>query len=319
MKSSCFLARPALLLPLVVLLLTAMALPQCRGRRYRGGENTRSFEFLFEGRERSYELYVPESARPNPDVLFVLHGGGGNPARMMSLTYGAFDRLADAHGFLVVYPAGVDEQWNDGREVPNSEAHEQKINDAGFLLAIQDRLRADFGASKTYFTGISNGGFMSFRMGCEHSDRVDGVAPITANISVFLSSRCRPTRVPILVINGTEDPLVPYDGGFVKVLGRERGQIISTDDSIRLWLSHNGCAAPADFEASETKALDSQDDGTVARRFRFPCSTPVELIRIEGGGHTWPRGLPYLPEFMVGRVSQEIDASAEVVNFFGLN
>ena len=160
---------------------------------------------------------------------------------------------------------------------------------------------------------------MSFRMGCEHSDRVDGVAPITANISVFLSSRCRPTRVPILVINGTEDPLVPYDGGFVKVLGRERGQIISTDDSIRLWLSHNGCAAPADFKASETKALDSQDDGTVARRFRFPCSTPVELIRIEGGGHTWPRGLPYLPEFMVGRVSQEIDASAEVVIFFGLD
>lgn len=308
------------ILLLLIPFLLAATLVDCRGRRYRGSENTRSFTVQYEGRERSYRLYVPENLRPNPDAIFVIHGGGGDPEKMMSLTLGRFDELAEKHGFLVVYPAGFDHQWNDGREVPKSVAHSENINDAGFLLTIQDRLKQDYGIQRSFFTGISNGGFMSFRMGCEHASRVDGVAPVTANVSVFLSSRCKPDGVPILVINGTEDPLVPYEGGFVKVLGRERGQIISTDDSMRLWLTANGCAAPVDFSGALAQTTDSnKDDETLVKRYRFPCRVPVELIRIEGGGHTWPGGNPYLPEFMVGRVSQELKAADTIVEFFGLD
>ncbi len=303
----------------VLIILMIFGLLSCRGRRYHGGENTNHFEFMFEGMERSYELYVPNRLRPNPGVLFVLHGGGGDPEKMMGLTYGAFDELADRHGFLVVYPAGVENQWNDGREIPESKAHSEKLNDTGFLLAIQDRLKKDYGISRTYFTGISNGGFMSFRMGCEHPDRVDGIAPVTANLSVYLQDRCNPRGVPILLMNGTEDPLVPYDGGYVEVLGKKRGAIRSTDDSIRRWLTANGCAVPADLNSALAETIDEKDDETVARVLRFPCSVNVELIRIEGGGHTWPSGRPYLFEFLVGRVSQEIDASSRIVQFFGLD
>lgn len=290
----------------------------CRGRRYRGTENTREFEFIFDGLERSYMLYVPDNLKPNPDVLFALHGGGGDPGKMMGLTYGAFDELADEHGFLVVYPAGVDNQWNDGREISESRAHSEKLNDAEFLLAIQDRLKSDYGIRRTFYTGISNGGFMSFRMGCEHPDRVDGIAPVTANLSFYLYDRCNPRGVPLLVINGTDDPLVPYDGGFVEVLGKKRGAIRSTDDSIRRWLSANGCPVPPDLNQALKESIDEKDDDTVVRILRFNCSVPVELIRIEGGGHTWPSGRPYLFEFMIGKVSQEIDASKRIVDFFGL-
>lgn len=302
-----------------LLIILLPMLLDCRGRRYRGTENTREFEFVFEGLERSYELYVPESLNPNPDVIFALHGGGGDPGKMMGLTYGAFDRLADKHGFLVVYPAGVDNQWNDGREVPDSRAHSEKLNDTGFLLAIQDRLKQDYGIRRTFFTGISNGGFMSFRMGCEYPERVDGIAPVTANLSVYLYDRCKATGVPLLVINGTEDPLVPYDGGFVEVLGKKRGAIRSTDDSIRFWLKANGCAVPSDLNEALSETIDEKDDDTVAKILNFRCRIPIELIRIEGGGHTWPSGLPYLFEFIVGRVSQEIDASFRIVQFFEMD
>tara|TARA_Y100001954_G_scaffold230028_1_gene276994 strand:+ start:14041 stop:14991 length:951 start_codon:yes stop_codon:yes gene_type:complete len=305
---------------ILLILLSLPLLLDCRGRRYRGGENTREFEFLYDGKERSYYLYVPETLKPNPDVLFALHGGGGDPGKMMGLNHGAFDELADKHGFIVVYPAGIENQWNDGREVPESKAHSEKFDDAGFLLAIQDRLKKDYGVRKSYFTGISNGGFMSFRMGCEHPDRVDGIAPVTANLSEYLFEKCNPRGVPLLLINGTEDPLVPYDGGYVEVLGRKRGKIRSTDDSVRKWLKANGCPAPQDFSPAvyDTRNNDP-DDGTVAKLMRFDCSVAVELVRIEGGGHTWPSGRPYLFEFMIGKVSNELDASRKIVQFFELD
>ena len=65
-------------------------------------------------------------------------------------------------------------------------------------------------------TGVSNGAKMSLRLGCELTDRITAIAPVIGSMPESLVSGCAPTRpIPILMINGTDDPLVPWEGGFV--------------------------------------------------------------------------------------------------------
>ncbi|MCB1305947.1 MAG: hypothetical protein KDK37_16780 [Leptospiraceae bacterium] len=299
--------------------LVPVLLAGCLLLRYRGAENTSEFEMDFEGRTRQYYLYVPESLPPRPDVLFVLHGGGGKAIQIMGSTRGTFDKLAESNGFIVVYPQGIEKQWNDGRKDPKTTAHQENINDAGFLMAIRDRIKEKYGVSRTFFTGISNGGMMSLRMGCEFPDRVNGVAPVASSISVDIASSCAPAGVSLLILDGKEDPLVPYDGGSVKVLGSERGSVIGAPASVRLWLRANGCQAPGDFSGSVVQTIDNDpEDATKAVVMRFNCKVPVELVAFEGAGHTWPGSVELLPEWLVGKLSMEMDGMTKVADFFGL-
>src|SRR5208337_3461333 len=105
--------------------------------------------------------------------------------------------------------------------------------DIGFISALVDKLAAEYpvDAHRVFATGISNGGFMSFRLACELSEKIKGIAAVSATHPVTSREKCRPARsVNIMIINGTDDPLVPYNGGYVEVLGRRRGRVMSTDD-----------------------------------------------------------------------------------------
>jgi len=270
------------------------------------------------GAVRSYLVYAPPASRKRgarlPPVLMVLHGGGGGARQIMTFT--RFNPIAAREGVVVLYPQGLDRGWNDGREFQGRDTNK---DDVGFLLAVVgdvERQGIEIDRAAIGVTGISNGGFMAMRMACEAAGHIAGIAAVTAAMPAETGARCRPARaVPVLVINGTHDPMVPYEGGQVRAFFRNRGAVWSTGRTAEFWASVNGCigvprsAALADLDPS---------DGTITIRHDYQgCRrAPVTLLEVQGGGHTWPGGSQYLPTGLVGRVSRDFDAGEAILAFF---
>jgi polyhydroxybutyrate depolymerase len=267
------------------------------------------------GATRGYILYLPDTStvadRGTP-LLVALHGGG-TPAELMRL-YSGFDEIAEREQFAVAYPYGVRGWWNDGRL--GDGRRESSADDVAFVRAmvadIDARVKLD--RRRVFATGISNGGFMSLRLACEAANIFSAIAIVAATMPDELGARCRPQRpVAVLVVNGTGDALVPYVGGFARTGNTLRGAIWSTDRTVAFWAAHNRCP-----ETPAVRVLPDHDphDGSyiIATEFRR-CSAPVSLLRIEGGGHTWPGGLQLLPTQVLGSTNRDIDASEAIWGF----
>jgi polyhydroxybutyrate depolymerase len=289
-----------------------------RGRRLHGAIESRCESMQFGDRTRTYRIYAPaHRANPAP-VLVVLHGGGGSGSGQELMTLGGFNRIADREGIIVLYPDGIGRNWNDGRGDVHSRAFEENVDDVGFLKALLKQVSASYpiDRKRVFATGMSNGGFMSFRLACDASDTFLAVAPVVAELSVDLGPRCHPDRpVSVAILDGTEDPLVPWNGGYVKVFGIKRGQAWPAMRSFEKWIELDACKLR--FDEPEVNRV--ADDGTSLVRHRATsCAggAEVRLYEIRGGGHTWPRGAPYLGKAIVGRVSQEFDANEEIWSFF---
>jgi polyhydroxybutyrate depolymerase len=269
------------------------------------------------GAARSYLAYVPPAARRRgalPPVLIVLHGGGGRARKIMGFT--RFNAIAEREGFVVLYPQGLDRGWNDGREFQDRDTGK---DDVGFLRAmVADLERQGIGVDRSAVgvTGISNGGFMAMRVACEAAGEIAGIAAVTATMPAETGARCRPARsVPMLMINGTDDPIVPYQGGPVRAFGRGRGVIWSTERTVAFWAGVNGCSSTA-----RSVALPDRDpsDGTTTIRHDYQSCprAPVALLQVKGGGHTWPGASQYLPVALIGQTSRDFDASEVISAFF---
>ncbi|TNE91082.1 MAG: esterase [Deltaproteobacteria bacterium] len=265
-----------------------------------------------DGESRNYYLASPEGLDEAP-LLLVMHGGG--PAgRRKGRRMGAFTglaALAESEGFVAAFPSSLAGNWNDGRELDAGYVSAD-TDDAGFLLAVIDDVaeRASIDPSRVYVSGISNGGFMTQRMLCEHADRFAAGVSVIATMPTTLT--CAPsTPVPVRFVLGTEDPLVPWEGG--EVAGGDRGEALSADTAFAFWRAHNQCTG----EPVSTELPDADpEDGTTARVERAQdCAAPTERVVLDGGGHTWPGGVQYLPERTVGRVSHDVDGAELVWGF----
>ena len=272
------------------------------------------------GRQRAYRLMTRsdhDKAKPMPLVL-ALHGGGGTAEGFDDATNHQFAAEVKKRGWLVVFPQGVAKGWNDGRPLTSLRDRQRRgVDDVAFLGALIDHLHATHGVdrSRVYATGISNGGFMSFRLGLELSDKLAAIAPVTASLAKVHDGKQPARPVGLLVINGTADPLVPYTGGEVRVLGRARGAIFSTDETVRRWAGFLGCTKIPTTQALPDAAPDD-DTRPFASDWPGCQGAQVRLIRIQGGGHTWPGGRPYLPEGLVGRVCRDFAAVPVIFDFF---
>jgi polyhydroxybutyrate depolymerase len=266
------------------------------------------------GLERTYIVHTPShfSASERPPLVIVLHGGGGKGKGMVKLT--GFNDVSDEHNFIAVYPDGVNKKWNDGRSEIKKPVNEKEVNDVLFISMLIDTLikRFNIDSNRVYVTGISNGGFMTFRLACELSSKIAAFAPVAASMTPFLLSLCKSCPpVPFMLIFGDEDPLVPFEGG--QIFGK-RGEIVSVEKCVKFLCERDSCSFDPDVSI-----IDSVDDDTRAVKNTYTDkngNTPFIFWFIEGGGHTWPGGLPYLPKFIIGRTSKEINASEEIWKFF---
>lgn len=275
------------------------------------------------GLKRTYLLYVPKSLKKSPPLVVALHGGFGDGRRMEELTRNGFNLLAEREGFLVAYPNGVEHHWNDGRAKVRYRAQREKVDDVGFLAALIDELAGKFNVDRrrVYVTGASNGGMMSFRLALELSDKIAAVAPVIASLPVEYKDAKPPRPVPVLIINGTKDPLMPWAGGEIGaslnlLLRRKLGTVLSTPETVRFWVRRNGCVPRPEKTLLPDKAPDDGTRVTVETYAGGKSGAEVILCRVAGGGHTWPNGKPYLPERIIGKVCRDFNAAEYIWAFF---
>ena len=280
----------------------------------------------YQGMERSYYLYVPssyQSGKPMPLVL-AFHGGRGRGDRLAANT--RLNDVASREGFIVAYPNGIDNQWNDGRNAEGS----SNVDDVGFVSALIDRLGQEksIDKNKVYAVGTSNGGIFTQRLACQMSNKIAAFATVSGALPKNLQSTCNPRRpVPIVMINGKADPIVRWEGGEVARDIRNRygekpsgvgGEVISVPATVAFWRSNDGCSVQPTTE----QMPDTQQDGTQVTRSQYNnCrnSSQVVLYTIEGGGHGWPGSSVKIEQRRlsdrIGKVSQDISASSIVWNF----
>ena len=267
------------------------------------------------GHQRTFRVHIPSARRTAPvPLVFALHGGGSTGTQMERFV--TFSALADRYGFIVVYPDAIDRNWNDGRDAGSIRTQREGIDDVAFFSAMLERLSKEFRVdpNRVYATGISNGGFMSQLLVVRLSDRIAAIAAVAAGMAPAVAENFHPREpVSVLIINGTEDRLVPYRGGDV---ARNRGKTIAADEIIKKWARRNRCTkGPA---TASLRDVDASDGTRVIQTTYTQCArgTEVVLYTIEGGGHTWPGGSQYLPRAIVGRVSRDLDATSVIWEFF---
>ena len=302
----------------IALCVALSALAACAGARARQSAKELSrHELSVAGVERHYYLYEPDKrfsgTRP---LLIVLHGGGGTALGIAREAGASFHALADEEGFYVAYPNALNKIWDFGAGKVSREL-EVRVDDRSFfeklLLEIPERNNID--TSRIFATGISRGGQASYFLACAFPGQIRAIAPVTMPLPSFMVELCRDAPpVGVAILNGTEDPLVPYEGGDIQLGRRKRGEVLSTAATVAFWRARNGCSDETPSRERINRARDRMHVDKIS--WRECRGAPVVLYRIEGGGHTWPSGRQYLPRFLVGRVNRDIDGAREIWSFF---
>ena len=253
-----------------------------------------------------HALMVPGGKGPRPTVI-VLHGTFGSGAGAAAAT--GFAEAATRHGFTAVFPDGLARQWHAGKTAePNSP------DDIAFMHALVALLIADRAADphRIYLAGISNGGMMSFALACKEADLYAGIGTIIANMPADIEP-CRPKPIPVVMVNGTADPVIPFAGGEI---GRTsgRGKVWSVDQTVALFARVDGC------RSSKSAALPHRsgaEDTHVTRIDWSNCQagTSVTLFRVEGGGHAQP-GRHARAAHALGPGNQDFIAADAIMDVF---
>lgn len=276
----------------------------------------------FEGYERSYEVFVPENYTEiqNYPLVFVIHGGGGTGKGLVRTTRAQFNKLATRDKFIVVYPNGIEKSWNDGARDTIGVARKLNINDVGYFekMIVILNYKYSIDNKNIFACGISNGGFMSQRLAFELSHKIKGIGVVAANLSVVQSSKELPINsVSVIFINGTNDPLVPYNGGDVSVFRKKRGKVLSVEESIETWKKINNCSEfVAEFPYPDKNLKDNCTAVKTIWQHPKNPKTKVAAIKIENGGHTWPDTKQYLPKKLIGNTNRDFNGCEEIWTFF---
>jgi len=278
------------------------------------------------GRERHYTVHVPpryDGKTPVP-VVVMLHGGGGRSQGAVKET--GWGAKADAVGFLAVFPnampsdpakpgsfIGNPQLWNDGSG--RFAKGQDGVDDVAFLNAMLDEVLAKFEADarRIFFTGFSNGASMTFRAGAELSQRIAAVAPLAGTCwSDPAGLMKRP--VPLCYIAGSEDPLNPLAGGVPMFATGAKPRILErakppVRDSVLKWAKAAGCPeAPTSVSSTNGVRTELRSAGT--------NRAEVVFITVEGLGHNWAGGASLLPEALVGKRTDKINATDVIWEFF---
>jgi polyhydroxybutyrate depolymerase len=290
--------------------------------------------------ERTYLVHLPSGYddKQHYPVVILLHAANQDAADMERLT--RFNQLADKDSIIAVYPNALHGRWNIGvrevRPVPMRRGpygrpwpgryppggypggrrgpgpRDNRPNDIEFFHSMLDKMAIKFSMDKArvYVTGLSDGGFMTMKAGCIMASRVAAIAAVGAAMPRAMV--CLPARpIPVLLINGTSDPVVSYGGSSGKT-----GKIptISIEDSAAAWAKLNHCA-----EKPVHSKLPPREKGGMETRVDAyeGCqdNAQVVLYSVKGAGNTWPGGEQYMVEKEIGKTSNDLDANQVIWSF----
>jgi polyhydroxybutyrate depolymerase len=253
-------------------------------------------------------VHVPKTYDPAKGTMLVFNFHGFTSDGLQEMVISRMNPASEAKNFVVVYPYGVGNSWNSGDCCGDSWTG--GVDDVAYVKALLAELSAEYcvDPKRIYATGFSNGGFFSYRLACEMSDVFAAVAPVSG-VEGFPATACTPTRaVPVLHFHGTSDPVVKYNGGTPVIpLDITFGLAFrSVNETIQIWRTKDACLGSGKtiFDHGDTKCVDYDSCNGGAQ---------VTLCTIDGGGHTWPGGVP-IP--FLGKTSKDISATDAMVSFF---
>src|SRR5882757_3566766 len=273
------------------------------------------------GVARSFLAQLPDT-RPAPLVI-VLHGNTQTGADMTTRT--SWPAVAKRERFGVVFPDGLNRAWADLRLATKraGRAPPKGTDDVAFIVKLIEKFVADGSADpkRIYVTGVSNGGAMALTLVCARADLFAAAASVIINLTDESADGCHPSRpIPLLMMNGTADPLIPYPGGR----GTSRFAVEgfwSTEKTLAFWRRANGCET-RDGAATDLEDRDKADQSTVTKiSSRCPPGRDVVLYRVNGGGHRMPGTIPdarfsRVLNALLGPQNHDIDGAETIWAFF---
>lgn len=296
-------------LALIALLLAACSPPvasESIASSTRAGDDVESGfydgAFSHGGEERSFTVYIPpgyDGSDPMP-LIVALHGGLGTGKILEEQT--RLSKAASANGFIVAYPDGLGRAWNAGSCCGDSA--EENVDDVGFIADLVARLteRYKIDTRRVYGTGFSNGAMMVHRIACDRPNLFAGIAAVSGG-PMIKSCAGADTPIAALLIQGTDDSRIPWDGGTVNDSYRQPFDAVV-----------DGLAKRDACEAGREEVF-ARGDTTCWKRQGCDADAPVEYCAIQGGGHQWPGGKTIM-RMMLGDNTDSYDASARIVDFF---
>jgi polyhydroxybutyrate depolymerase len=287
---------------------------QCNNLQKKSSSISESMEknILIDGINRTYLLHIPKKkllADEKIPMIVMLHGRFGTGKRMLE-NY-RMNQIADRENFMVLYADGFQKSWADGRGA--GPADKNKIDDVKFLetIIIQTSETYPVDKSRVFIAGHSNGGFMTQRMLIEKTNLFKAGASVTAHTSKNIIKSLSPKKsISVAIISGTEDPLVPYYGGYIL----DGEEVLGAEDLVRKWVNWNSCNIKP-----ELKSIDNKSDETKLEIYSYSdCAdkTNVKLYKIIGAGHNWPGVSQMIPFIDLGKETEELDASEAIWEFF---
>ncbi|GAA3451809.1 extracellular catalytic domain type 1 short-chain-length polyhydroxyalkanoate depolymerase [Dactylosporangium matsuzakiense] len=258
---------------------------------------------------RHYQVHVPVGITGKAPLVVMLHGGGGNGEQFAQQTH--MNDIADREKFLTVFPDGSGRTrlltWNAGTCC--AYARDTNVDDVAFIAAMLDQIIRDHpvDASRVFVTGFSNGAMLAYRLGCELTDRIAAIAPVSGALNI---DGCHPSKaLPAYIIHGTADDVVPIGGGAPQrdIPGGGRSWDNRAEaESVALLAKNNGCTGSGQVTHPAGITRTSYDQCTNNAKIRFDA--------IDGGKHAWPGGAQ--PREAADTPSNALDASEQIWQFF---
>lgn len=256
------------------------------------------------GLPRGFVVYTPPGLKGSAPLLLVLHGSMMDGPDMQRMLGGGFERLAQKHGAIVVYPSGHESHFNDGRLAASYSAKTLNIDDVGFVRTLVSTLAGEqnIDLQRVYAFGYSNGGHMAMRLAAEAPDLLAGIIVANANVPTpdNMGWKVQPGRTKVVLLEGTKDRINPHDGGRVTIFGfGDRGTVLSAPDSA-LWFAQR---AGIGIDPLSDTLLHMDTVDVRQREWGFPAR--VRLVSMYGAGHTVPQADYRFPRFLGSTVRDD--------------
>jgi len=259
------------------------------------------FYFTHNNIQREFYLHIPNNLPLNSPIVYVLHGWGGNGGQIMSNT--AFNILSDQNNFAVCYPTALIDGDNGTSGLTSWNC--SGLSDVNFIHALNDslQLQYQFDENRIFATGFSYGGDMSFHLArCQSSNIFDAIAPLAGTIFDYMNI-CTPyTNISVLVLHGTNDNVINYNGGNFP----NYGPYMPAPNIVNDWVSHNSCSLDTSYSL-----LDINNDNNITDVTKYQnmhTGDKVWFYTVNNGLHAWFDVAPW--------GNDDFWASEEIWNFF---
>lgn len=244
---------------------------------------------LIENHSRTF-YYNKLALKPGASLVFVLHGSGGNGAGARKSAM-ALENLASKENIMLVYPDGYKNFWNECRRLAQTPPNIENINEEAFFTGMINYFHTHYKTDnkKVFVAGTSGGGHMAYKLALTIPEKITAITAIVANLPDANNMDCIASNkaIPVMIVNGTEDNVNPYNGGEVTSGNLVLGTVLSTDSSFHYWATLAGYhGKPVVKKYPDT----NPSDGKIIESYSYKSGHKPEitLLKVIGGKHDYP-------------------------------